>query len=173
MIFLVGGSRSGKSSLATSLAKRIEAPVRFIATARAADEEMASRVEEHRRHRPGDWEVVEAPIDLETALRTASEGETVLVDCVTLWVSNLMVERDDATIFQMVDEAVAAIGDRAGETIVVSNDVGSGIVPVHPVGRRFRDVQGRANQSFARAADTAYFVVAGKALRLSDVENDL
>jgi adenosylcobinamide kinase / adenosylcobinamide-phosphate guanylyltransferase len=171
LIFLVGGARSGKSSLATSLAKRLAAPVRFIATSRADDEEMASRVEEHRRHRPGDWKVVEAPIDLETALRSASEAETVVVDCVTLWISNLMVERDDATISQMVDEVIVAIGDRGGETIVVSNEVGSGIVPMHPVGRRFRDVQGRANQSFARAADAAYYIVAGKALRLLDVDD--
>ena len=173
MIFLLGGARSGKSSLATSLAKRIGAPVVLIATARADDEEMASRVEEHRRHRPTDWEVVEAPIDLETALRSASEGDTLVVDCVTLWISNLMAERDDAAISQLVDAAIASIGDRVGETIVVSNEVGAGIVPMHPVGRRFRDVQGRANQSFVRAANIAYFVVAGKALRLSDVDDEL
>jgi len=173
LIFLLGGARSGKSSLATSLAKRIGAPVVLIATARADDEEMASRVEEHRRHRPTDWEVVEAPIDLETALRSASEGDTLVVDCVTLWISNLMAERDDAAISQLVDAAIASIGDRVGETIVVSNEVGAGIVPMHPVGRRFRDVQGRANQSFVRAANIAYFVVAGKALRLSDVDDEL
>lgn len=173
MIFLVGGARSGKSSLATSLAKRTGAPVVLIATARADDEEMASRVEEHRRRRPTDWKVVEAPIELETALGSAYGRETVIVDCVTLWISNLMAERDDDTISQLVDAAIASIADRAGETIVVSNEVGAGIVPMHPVGRRFRDVQGRANQSFARAANTAYFVVAGKALRLSDVDDEL
>jgi adenosyl cobinamide kinase/adenosyl cobinamide phosphate guanylyltransferase len=145
----------------------------LIATARADDEEMASRVEEHRRRRPTDWKVVEAPIELETALGSAYGRETVIVDCVTLWISNLMAERDDDTISQLVDAAIASMADRAGETIVVSNEVGAGIVPMHPVGRRFRDVQGRANQSFARAANTAYFVVAGKALRLSDVDDEL
>jgi adenosyl cobinamide kinase/adenosyl cobinamide phosphate guanylyltransferase len=117
--------------------------------------------------------VVEAPIDLETALGSASGGETVIVDCVTVWISNLMAERNDDTISQLVDSAMASIEGRAGETIVVSNEVGAGIVPMHPVGRRFRDVQGRVNQSFARAAHTAYLIVAGKALRLSDVDNEL
>lgn len=173
MIFLVGGARSGKSSLATSLATRTGAPVRFIATARADDEEMAGRIDEHRRHRPDGWTVVEAPIDLETALRAASETETVVVDCVTLWISNLMVERDDDTISQLVDSVSTTIRDRGAETIVVSNEVGSGMVPMHPVGRRFRDIQGRANHSFARASDAAYLVVAGKAVRLSDVDDVL
>lgn len=147
--------------------------MRFIATARADDEEMAGRIDEHRRHRPDGWTVVEAPIDLETALRAASEAETVIIDCVTLWISNLMVERDDDTILRMIGSALAAIGDRGGETIVVSNEVGSGIVPMHPVGRRFRDVQGRANRSFSGAADAAYLVVAGKAIRLADVDDVL
>ena len=147
--------------------------MRFIATARADDEEMAGRIDEHRRHRPEGWTVVEAPIDLETAMRSASDGETVVLDCVTLWISNLMVERDDDMIFRMIDSAVTTIGDRGGETVVVSNEVGSGIEPMHPVGRRFRDIQGRANQSFARAADAAYLVVAGKALRLSDADDVL
>jgi adenosyl cobinamide kinase/adenosyl cobinamide phosphate guanylyltransferase len=84
-----------------------------------------------------------------------------------------MVERDDGTIFRLIDEAITTITDRGGETIVVSNEVGSGIVPMHPVGRRFRDLQGRANQAFAKAADAAYLIVAGKALRLSDFEHDL
>lgn len=145
----------------------------FIATARADDEEMAHRIEEHRRHRPDGWTVVEAPIDVEPPLRATSGADTVVLDCVTLWISNLMVERDDDTILSMIDSAVAASGDRGGVTIVVSNEVGSGVVPMHPVGRRFRDLQGTANQAFARAADTAYLVVAGKALRLSDVEDVL
>lgn len=173
MIFLLGGARSGKSSLATSLATGTGAPVRFIATARADDDEMAGRIEEHRRHRPDGWTVVEAPIDLATELRAASEADTVVVDCVTLWISNLMVERDDGAIHRLIEEAIATITNRGGQTIVVSNEVGSGLVPMDPVGRRFRDIQGRANQSFAKAADAAYLVVAGKALRLSDFDHGL
>lgn len=171
MIFLVGGARSGKSSLAGSLATGIGAPVIYIATARADDEEMTQRIEEHRRHRPEDWEVVGAPIDLEDALRSTPDGDTVVVDCVTLWISNLMVERDDDTVVGMVDSVIAAIVSRSGETIVVSNEVGSGVVPMHPVGRRFRDLQGRANQRLAKAAQAAYLVVAGKALRLEAADD--
>ena len=171
MIFLVGGARSGKSSLAGSLATTIGAPVIYIATARADDHEMTQRIEEHRRHRPEDWEVVEAPIDLENALRSSPDGDTVVVDCVTLWISNLMVERDDDTVVGMVDSVIAAIVSRSGETIVVSNEVGSGVVPVHPVGRRFRDLQGRANQRLAKAAGAAYLVVAGKAIRLEAADD--
>lgn len=172
MIFLTGGARSGKSSLAASLAARIDAPITIVATASPEDEEMARRIEEHRRRRPSDWAVVEAPIELEGAVRSASATDTMVVDCVTLWISNLMVDRDDPTISTMIDSVISAMGKRTGETIVVSNEVGAGVVPMHPVGRRFRDLQGRANQSFAAAADTAYLVVAGKMLRLQDFDDD-
>lgn len=171
MIFLTGGARSGKSSLAASLALRTGAPVTLIATARADDEEMRQRIEEHRLRRPRDWDVVETPIDVDEALQSAREGDTVVLDCLTLWISNLMVERSDPEIFSMIDSAVASITNRSGETIVVSNEVGSGVVPMHSVARRFRDLQGRANQSFARVAEKAYLVVAGKALRLQDAND--
>lgn len=171
MIFLTGGARSGKSSLATSLATRIGAPVSLIATARADDEEMARRIEEHRLRRPQDWTVFEEAIDLVAAVRSAPDRDTVVIDCVTLWISNLMVERNDAEISSTVDSAVDAIEGRSGETIVVSNEVGAGVVPMHALGRRFRDLQGRANQSFASVAERAYLVVAGKTLRLQDTDD--
>ena len=166
--FLTGGARSGKSTVAAGLAGRGGGPVRFIATARPDDHEMAQRIEEHRRDRPAAWSVVEEPIDLVRAVETAGDSESVVIDCVTLWISNLMVERDDPTILGMVDAAVAAIVGRTGHTIVVSNEVGSGLVPMDPVGRRFRDLQGRANQRFAGAADVAYMVVSGRLLPLQD-----
>lgn len=171
MIFLVGGARSGKSSLAASIASRPGRPVRFVATARADDPEMQSRIDAHRRHRPGDWVVVEEPIDVEAAIAGAGADDTIVLDCVTIWLSNLMVDRDDIEILGMVDAAIAAAGRHSGEVIVVSNEVGSGVVPMHPVGRRFRDLQGRANQRFADAADSAYLVVAGRALRLEGPED--
>lgn len=171
MIFLIGGARSGKSLLATSLATRIGAPVMLIATARADDDEMARRIEEHRLRRPQDWSVFEEPIDLAAAVLSAPDLATVVIDCVTLWISNLMVERDDAEISSAVGSAIDAIGGRTGETIVVSNEVGAGVVPMHAVGRRFRDLQGRANQSFASAAERAYLVVAGMTLRLQDTDD--
>jgi len=168
--FVTGGARSGKSTVAARLAGRDAGPVRFIATARAEDEEMAQRILEHRRDRPADWTVVEEPIDLVVAVETAGVGSLV-IDCVTLWISNLMVEHDDQTILGMVDIAVAAIVERAGNTIVVSNELGSGLVPMDPVGRRFRDLQGRANQRFAAAADEAYMVVSGRLLPLQDPDD--
>lgn len=164
--FLTGGARSGKSALATRIAAESGTPVRLIATARADDDEMALRIEQHRRHRPPTWVLVEAPIGLTEAIDAADGAELVVIDCITLWMSNLMVERDDPTIEAMVGEAVASVAGRTGPTIVVSNEVGSGIVPMSPVSRRFRDLQGRANQQFAAAADQAFLVVAGRLLRL-------
>ena len=143
----------------------------MVATARADDEEMALRIEEHRLRRPEAWTVVEEPIDLHGAIRSGSDQDTIVVDCVTLWVSNLMVERSDAEILSMIDTVVDSIANRSGETIIVSNEVGDGVVPMHPVGRRFRDLQGRANQRFASAAEKAYLVVAGRALRLQDAND--
>lgn len=171
MIFLTGGARSGKSSFATFLATRFGAPVTLIATARVDDDEMARRVEEHRLRRPQDWTVFEEPIDLVAAVRSAPNLDTVIIDCVTLWISNLMVERDDNEISSAVGSAIDAIEGRTGETIVVSNEVGAGVVPMNAVGRRFRDLQGRSNQSFASAAESAYLVVAGKTLRLQDIDD--
>lgn len=165
--FLTGGARSGKSSLAGSMASQHGEQVRYIATARVDDEEMARRIEEHRLHRPESWVVVEEPIELEAATTAADERETVVIDCVTLWISNLMVERDDAEILERVDDVVDTITRRSASTIVVSNEVGSGLVPMDPVGRRFRDLQGWANQRFAAVADESFLVVAGRLLRLT------
>jgi len=172
LIFLLGGARSGKSRLAISLASGIGEPVTFIATAREEDDEMSRRIEDHRRQRPELWRVLEAPLDLEAGIESASDTDTIVVDCVTLWVSNLMIEHADEAILAMVGSVIATIGDRAGESIVVSNEVGSGLVPMNQVGRRFRDLHGRANQSFASAAHTAYLTVAGRALRLQDLDDD-
>ena len=166
MIFLTGGARSGKSALAARLATNSGAPVRLVVTARVDDEEMAARVDEHRRRRPENWTVVEAPVDLPGAIRGSDPNEALIVDCITLWVSNLMEGHDDLTIEDRVGEAVATASGRSAPTIVVSNEVGSGLVPMHPLGRRFRDLQGRANQRFANRAEAAFLVVAGRALRL-------
>ncbi len=171
MILLLGGARSGKSSLAVSLASRISQPVCFIATARPDDEEMAERIAHHRRQRPEEWTVIEAPIEVPEALRGASDGETILLDCVTLWISNLMVGDDEDSIRDMVEDALTACRRHRGEVVVVSNEVGMGLVPMAPAGRRFRDLQGWANQRFAAVADIAYLVVAGKTLRLGEADD--
>ena len=165
MIFLTGGARSGKSTLAVEMAGESGSHVRYVATALASDEEMKQRIAAHRQSRPGEWSVVEAPIALAEAVSNAEPDEYLIVDCVTLWVSNLMADHDDETITGMVDAVAAILSDRR-DAVVVSNEVGSGIVPMDPVGRRFRDLHGRANQKLAAAADRSYLVVAGKTLEL-------
>ncbi|HEX6221124.1 MAG TPA: bifunctional adenosylcobinamide kinase/adenosylcobinamide-phosphate guanylyltransferase [Acidimicrobiia bacterium] len=165
MIFLTGGARSGKSKLAVEMARGHGGPVRYVATAEASDDEMERRIAAHRLDRPEDWTVIEAPRDLLHAVVDAGEGEFLVVDCITLWISNLMVDHDDGAILERVEAVVGALADR-GSVLVVSNEVGSGLVPMDPVGRKFRDLQGAANQRFAAVSERAYLVLAGKVLEL-------
>ena len=167
LVFLTGGARSGKSHLAVQLAREASAEVVFVATAEAQDEDMGARIARHRRDRPGDWTVVEEPRDLLAALVEAPDAACVVVDCLTLWVSNLMFdEYDDAAIEALAEKAAAAAAARSGDTLVVSNEVGSGVHAPTELGRRYADVLGRVNVIWAQAADEAYLVVAGKRLRL-------
>jgi adenosyl cobinamide kinase/adenosyl cobinamide phosphate guanylyltransferase len=163
---LLGGARSGKSALALQLAEGAEQVV-FVATAEARDEEMAQRIERHRRERPAAWRIVEEPIALRGAIEAAPPTAFLIVDCLSLWVSNLLEagSTDDAIEVE-VERAASAAADRPGPTVVVSNEVGLGVVPETPLGRRYRDLLGRVNASFAAAADQALFVVAGRALPL-------
>jgi adenosyl cobinamide kinase/adenosyl cobinamide phosphate guanylyltransferase len=155
LVLYLGGARSGKSRLAVEHAASSGAPVTYIATGEAGDEEMAARIELHRAERPPEWKTVEEPLDLAGAL--AAAAGTAVVDCLTLWVAN--GGGDDAAL----DAAIA----RDGLTIAVSNEVGLGIVPANALAREFRDTLGRVNAAWAAAADEAWFVVAGKTLRLS------
>jgi adenosylcobinamide kinase / adenosylcobinamide-phosphate guanylyltransferase len=163
---LIGGARSGKSTLALRLAADA-AEVVFVATAEARDEEMAERIERHRRERPVEWRVVEEPVALREAISAAPRAACVVVDCLSLWVSNLLEAgwADDAVEAE-AGTAAREAADRPAATVVVSNEVGLGIVPETPLGRRYRDVLGRVNGSFAAAADEALFVVAGRTLSL-------
>jgi len=166
LTLLVGGARSGKSSLAVRRASSAGAVV-FIATGEAGDEEMAARIEAHRSERPAGWTTVEEPVELRAALESSPATAFVIVDCLSLWVSNLIGrDWDDAAIeTESVRVAEAAHG-RGGQTVVVTNEVGLGVVPATPLGRRYRDVLGRVNAAFAEAADEALLVVAGRTLRL-------
>jgi adenosyl cobinamide kinase/adenosyl cobinamide phosphate guanylyltransferase len=162
LTFLLGGARSGKSSLALELAERAGGPVTFIATATAGDEEMAARIAAHRVERPGTWTTVEEPLRLHEALE-AAEG-TVVVDCLSLWVANLL----EAGVTAIEEQSVAAAAVAARRrTIAVSNEVGLGVVPATPLGRRYRDVLGRVNAAWADAAEVTLLVVAGRALPLA------
>jgi adenosylcobinamide kinase/adenosylcobinamide-phosphate guanylyltransferase len=160
LVVLIGGARSGKSSLAVRLAAESGAPVVFIATGEARDAEMTERIARHRADRPAEWETIEEPLELHAAIESASADACVVVDCLSLWVANLLERQADPDL---------RVPLRDGPTIAVSNEVGLGVVPATPLGRTYRDVLGRVNAAWAAAADEAYFVVAGKALRLGDV----
>jgi adenosylcobinamide kinase / adenosylcobinamide-phosphate guanylyltransferase len=161
---LLGGARAGKSALALELARDQGAPVVYVTTAEAADEEMASRIAQHRAERPESWRTVEESVALRSALASVEPDACVVVDCLTLWVANLLARADD-----VLPEAEAVAGlaaARLGPTIVVSNEVGLGIVPASPVAREYRDLLGAVNAAFVRRADDAAFVVAGRAIPL-------
>jgi adenosylcobinamide kinase / adenosylcobinamide-phosphate guanylyltransferase len=168
--FLLGGARSGKSSLAVRLAASREAPTVVIATAEPRDEEMAERIRAHRESRPADWETVEAPRDLLAAIRGIRDDASVILDCLTVWVSNaLEAEATEAEIEDEARDVAETLARRDGPGIVVSNEVGLGIVPINQLARAYRDVLGRVNASFADHASRSFFVVAGRGLPLEDV----
>jgi adenosylcobinamide kinase / adenosylcobinamide-phosphate guanylyltransferase len=167
LTFLLGGARSGKSTLATELASSSGGRVTVIATGEARDDEMAARIASHRAERPAAWRTVEEPLELEAALAAVPAESTVIVDCLSLWVANLIERGDDDGDVEAFSERVADVArKRTPPTIVVSNEVGLGIVPASPLGRRYRDVLGRVNAQWAAVADEAALVVAGRKLRL-------
>jgi adenosylcobinamide kinase/adenosylcobinamide-phosphate guanylyltransferase len=159
---ILGGARSGKSRRAEALVTALPPPWSYIATAEAFDEEMTARIAAHRARRVAGWETLDAPRDLPEALARARPP--VLVDCLTLWLSNLMLAEVD--LGPACDALEAALHARTGPVVLVSNEVGSGIVPATPLGRRFRDAQGLLNQRMAAIADHVELVVAGLPLRL-------
>jgi len=155
---IIGGVRSGKSGYAQRLAEQSES-VTFIATAEVRDDaEMRVKIDRHRADRPGHWTTVEEPLDLAGALGRVPAGETVLIDCLTLYASNLL-EAGGAEA--AVDRFCAALQAAAGEVMIVSNEVGSGVVPAYELGRRFRDLVGEINQQVAGVADNVLYMVAG------------
>ena len=162
-VLVVGGQRSGKSRFAERLvAKSGRAPV-YLAVATAGDGEMARRIAEHRRHRGDDWRTVEEPLDIAAAIARESRVDTaVLVECLTLWLSNLMgAERDIDTA---TDALVAALAGAAGPVVLVSNEVGAGIIPDNLLARRYADALGVLNQRIAAAATQVVLVAAGQPL---------
>lgn len=169
LTMLLGGARSGKSRLALDLAARSGSVV-FIATGEARDQEMAARIDRHRAERPAEWQTIEEPLRLREALAETPSDSAVIVDCLSLWVANLLEHGGPEAVEA---EAVAAAGiaaARPGPTVAVSNEVGLGIVPVTPLGRAYRDVLGRVNALWVEASAEAFFVVAGRALRLERLD---
>lgn len=168
MILVTGGTRSGKSSLAERLAADFGDRVLYVATAEPGDDEMRLRIERHQAARPPEWGTLNAPRDAIGALRKVEgEWDTILFDCLTLYATNLLLEyeADSPDPELILAEDLEALADylkeRWPQSVVVTNEVGSGIVPVHRLSRIFRDLQGRANQLFASKADDVYFCVSG------------
>jgi adenosylcobinamide kinase / adenosylcobinamide-phosphate guanylyltransferase len=171
LVLLIGGARAGKSSLALELARRWTGGVVFIATAEARDDEMRARIASHRGQRPEDWKTVEEPVELGTALESLADGEYAIVDCLTLWVANLLERGDSEDEILAEAERIAELAaSRESPVTVITNEVGLGVVPATPLGRAYRDLLGAVNSAFAARSLNAYLVVAGRALNLAAAE---
>lgn len=166
--FVLGGARSGKSAFAQAQAEAAHAAdggrLVMIATAQAFDAEMSARIARHRAERDGRWATVEAPVELAAAVRGLEAGDAAVVDCLTLWLSNLMLA--DGELEAASCDLLEALRGCRARLWVVSNEVGQGIVPDNALARRFRDEAGRLNQRIAAAADAAFLICAGLPLRL-------
>jgi adenosylcobinamide kinase / adenosylcobinamide-phosphate guanylyltransferase len=159
LTLVLGGARSGKSRHGESLITALPQPWLYIATGEPRDNEMAARIAEHRARRGGEWQTVEAPRDLAGALAAVPAGAAVLVDCLTLWLTNVMLAGADVDAETARLERV--LEERTGPVILVANEVGLGIVPENALARRFRDAAGRLNQRLAALADRVVLLVAG------------
>lgn len=159
LTLVLGGASSGKSAFAESLCFQSGKSKVYIATAQAFDEEMRQKISDHQSQRGSDWLTLEAPLDVSSALRQRMQGEIVLLDCATLWLSNLLLA--DREIAEATNDLMAEIARCPAEIIVVSNEVGTGIVPENALARRFRAAQGRLNQTLAAEAGLVVQVIAG------------
>lgn len=171
-IFILGGVRSGKSDFATKLAKKMGGKVAFVATGVWLDKEMQERIKWHKSLRPAHWKVIEEAIDLESTLvNIKNKFDVVIVDCLGGFVSNLLLEGiKDNKIRDRLAQLVKVLLQRKVNLILVSNEVGSGIVPDNPLARRFRDLVGLANQMMAKAADEVYLLQAGIPIKIKNAK---
>ncbi|MFA0440870.1 bifunctional adenosylcobinamide kinase/adenosylcobinamide-phosphate guanylyltransferase [Vibrio sp. 10N.222.51.C12] len=164
---IIGGARSGKSSFAEQVAKESKKFVTYIATSQVYDDEMAKRVEKHRVQRPAGWKVVEEPIELAQALKKYSRKENcILVDCLTLWLSNCMFSQDYREWDPIKQEFLALLNSLPGQVVLVTNEIGCGVVPMGKETRRFVDEAGELHQAIAKRAARVTLVTAGLPLVL-------
>jgi adenosylcobyric acid synthase len=169
---LLGGARSGKSRIAERVIASSAGEVALIATAEARDEEMAERIRRHREARPGGWRVIEEPLDLVGAMAEVAPSTHVVIDCLTLWVSNLIeAGLDDAAVEARAAAALAVVQGHRADIVVVSNEVGSGIVPINALARRYRDLLGRVNVVWADGSDQVLLSVAGGVVPVRRVDS--
>jgi adenosylcobinamide kinase/adenosylcobinamide-phosphate guanylyltransferase len=168
VVLIGGGARSGKSRFALARARSLGTRRLFLATAQAFDDEMRDRIARHQVDRGSDFQTVEEPIDLVGALRSAEgRAEVVLVDCLTLWISNLLLaDRDDGAVLAAVDDLAKYLTGCPQHVVLVTNEVGMGIVPESALGRRFRDLAGSAHQRLVRVAHEVHLAAMGMVLRL-------
>ena len=167
--FVIGGARSGKSALAENLAKAISETVEgrlvYVATAQIFDDEMQTRIDLHRQRRGPEWDLVEAPIDLDHAIAEAAEEDNVLlIDCLSVWITNILIndmDTDDAR-----EKLVSSLAKASGHIVLVASETGLGIVPENKLSRQFRDASGTLNQAVAALADEVFFVMAGIATKV-------
>jgi adenosylcobinamide kinase/adenosylcobinamide-phosphate guanylyltransferase len=164
VIFVTGGARSGKSDFAQEMAEKIEGKRVFVATAQAFDEEMEERIQKHQENRGARWDTLEEPIDIGGTIRSVlGQYKTILIDCLTVWMSNLLLEYPDQNekISEIVDDFFSGLSESEETIIVVSNEVGMGIVPDNKLARHYRDQLGFLNQRMARRADEVYVLFSG------------
>lgn len=164
LTLVLGGARSGKSRYAEALIEAQPAPWTYIATAQAYDDEMAARIAEHRARRSDDWVTRDAPLALPDAIRAVAPGQPILVDCLTLWLTNLILAEHDTG--EAGRELIAACKAASAPIVLVSNEVGLGIVPDNALARRFRDEAGRLHQNLAAQAASVVFMVAGLPMKV-------
>jgi adenosylcobinamide kinase/adenosylcobinamide-phosphate guanylyltransferase len=177
LILVLGGARAGKSTFAQQLAQQLGENVLFVATAQPGDAEMAERIRHHRTTRPKEWHTLEEPLHLaEAVARVVESYQIVLIDCLTLWVSNLLLQQKDGDEHAHEKEIVEQTGSlldcyecSKATFILVSNEVGMGVVPPYPLGRQFRDILGKVNQIGAARADKVYLLVAGLPMELKSL----
>lgn len=158
-IFILGGAASGKSAWAEQLVESRGRPMVYLATGRVLDDEVAAKVDIHKNRRNTRWETVEAPLDLGPTLAQLTAEQVVLIDCATMWLTNHLMAGHDLTVAQ--DQLLDALRGCAAPWVMVSNEVGQGIVPEHALSRQFREAQGRLNIALAAEAEVAVQVVAG------------
>ncbi len=180
---VLGGARSGKSTFAEKLAKKIGGKnVTYIATAQAFDQEMEERIAHHKTQRPVDWETIEEPTDIYQAVQRVDNNQTILIDCLTLYISNLLLKENPEEDFELekkknleedivenINQVLKYAEKKEIDLIVVSNEVGQGLVPSYKLGRLFRDISGRVNQYISDKADKVYLTVAGLPLDLKEI----
>lgn len=168
IIFVTGGARSGKSDFACRLASENKGAVTYIATAEAGDSEMKKRIEKHRRKRPRRWKLVEEPVDMRSAISQAGKSRFIIIDCLTLLITNWMLKENftESKILGDLSDFLLGLKELPANVVIVSNEVGAGIVPGTKLGRTFRDICGRANQLAAEHAEDVYFLVSGIPLKI-------